>query len=287
MALSVQSLSAHTDLPLPSTSKPSTTKIPASSTYTRDSSDTDQENFHYHQTPPTPSPPVSPPKQKKTMTTSPHELYSVQSRSAHTDQPLPSTSIPSIPSTSTKKQAASSTYTRRSSDTDQDDFINTQTLPTPSQQVSHHKQKKTTSPQKIADKEQQQQQQQQEEDESEWTLSQINKDRQVHGAGLIRFSKHLKMVDPEGTWPKEYVREKRILLGINLSSRNKFSTHQLQIAFLYLGAYRGQYVPADLVRRLRTQYQEFDNAFKRISNKTIIDKMRSWPKDEHLILSPP
>lgn len=109
--------------------------------------------------------------------------------------------------------------------------------------------------------------------------------KSIPGAGFLRFEKPLRAVDP-ADWPKEYIREERVLRGINLPSRNKFTADQLQTAFRYLGGYRRQTsVPPELIRRLRVAFPDFEDAFRTVSNKTLTDKIRAWPKDEHLLLS--
>lgn len=104
----------------------------------------------------------------------------------------------------------------------------------------------------------------------------------IQGAGFVRFEKPLKAVDP-ADWPQEFTREERELQGILLPPRNKFTTEQLQTVFRYLGGYRRQKsVPPELIRRLRITYPDFQNAFCMKRDKTIADKIRSWPKDENL-----
>ncbi|KAK3708695.1 hypothetical protein RRG08_010847 [Elysia crispata] len=99
---------------------------------------------------------------------------------------------------------------------------------------------------------------------------------------LIKFSKPMAAVELI-KWPQEYTREGAVLKGMFVPSRNKFTVKQLQLTFKYLGGYRRQKsVPIALIRELRKTFQEFNSAFSSVENKTIIDKIRSWPTDNQL-----
>ncbi|XP_070191510.1 uncharacterized protein [Littorina saxatilis] len=70
------------------------------------------------------------------------------------------------------------------------------------------------------------------------------------GGGFLRFEKPLKAVDP-AEWPLGYTREERVLRGIILPSRNKFTVEQLQTAFRYLGGYRRSDVSASFLETFK------------------------------------
>ena len=84
-------------------------------------------------------------------------------------------------------------------------------------------------------------------------------------------------------WPSQYMRENRPLKGLRVPLRNKFSARQLSQCFKYLGGYRRRStVPASAISFARENFADFRQCFATVSDKTIIDKIRAWPKDEDL-----
>ena len=119
-----------------------------------------------------------------------------------------------------------------------------------------------------------------EEEEEDWPRKKIP---QKPFSDILRFEVPLNPVEPD-KWPQEYTREPRMLRGMHVCSRNKFTADQLQLAFRYLGGYRRKSsVPAGLINRLKLLFPDFEEAFKTVSNKNISDKMRKWPLDKDLI----